>query len=166
MILKSFGFRDGESIPTRYTGDGVDFSPPMQWTGEPEGTRSFALICDDPDAPKSKDLEYPFVHWLIYNIAADCHSLPEGLGNLPRLDEPVQALQGLNSFGKKGYAGPLPPQGHGTHHYYFTLYALDDVLDLKPGVGRTVLMKEIEQHVLASAKIVGLYERRAERKSA
>ncbi len=148
---------DGATIARRYTGDGDDVSPPLAWRDPPAGTRQFALICDDPDAPSPQ----PWVHWVIYGIAADVHQLPEHLPAQERLTRPVAALQGRNSWttGQTvGYRGPSPPRGSGAHHYRFRLYALDTALD-KPGLDKAGLMRAMSGHILAEAELVGVYSR-------
>ena len=129
--LTSSAFKAGAAIPRKFTGEGADVSSPLAWDGVPDGTRQFALICDDPDAPTPK----PWVHWVIYGIAADVRAVPEGITNEPELRDPIAARQGKNSWDAGvtiGYRGPMPPPGHGTHHYHFKLYALDKPLDLAP----------------------------------
>ncbi len=146
-------------IPTRYSGSGSNLSPPLQWSGEPLGCKEFALICIDPDAPRSTP-DHPFVHWLIYNISPAISFLPEGINlNEKRLLLPIAADQGINSFGRIGYAGPLPPIGHGLHHYHFKLFALNGELGIPPGIGYEMFIKLIEGHVIKTAEIVGVYER-------
>ena len=157
--LSSTAFRNGGAIPGKYSGEGDDVSPPLEWVGIPEGTREFALICDDPDAPSAE----PWIHWVIYGIAADAKSLPEGIpAARTQLDHPIIARQGKNSWGSGviiGYRGPLPPPGHGTHHYRFKLYALDHILDLPPSATKSQLLKAIQGHVLAEAELMGTYAR-------
>ena len=114
LSLHSTAFQQGMPIPSKYTGDGEDLSPPLSWNSPPDGTRQLALICDDPDAPSPE----PWVHWVIYGIAADVTSLPEGITTSPQIDEPVAAMQGKNSWTSGmtvGYRGPAPPRGHGVH---------------------------------------------------
>ena len=157
--LTSSAFADGQPIPRKYTGEGDDVSPPLAWSQAPDGTQEFALLCDDPDAPTAE----PWVHWVIYGLAADTRALPEGVpAGQPQLDEPVAARQGMNSWGsgvKIGYRGPLPPPGHGTHHYHFTLYALDRPLEVPPSATKSQLLTAIRDHVLAKAELVGTYSR-------
>jgi hypothetical protein len=158
MQISSIAFEGGKRVPTRHTGDGVDVSPPLTWSSLPEGTAELALICDDPDAPTAE----PWVHWVIYKIPADQSGLPEKV-------EPVQspktvpgAMQGVNSWSSGrtvGYRGPAPPPGHGTHHYHFTLYALDGPLKVKPGLTKAGLLAAMSGHILAEAELVGTYER-------
>lgn len=146
MEVKSAAFGPGEKIPTKHTGEGEDVSPPLEWTGASDGVKSFALICDDPDAPRAD----PWVHWVAYDIAPDRTSLEEGVSGL---------TEGRNSWGKMGYGGPMPPPGHGVHHYHFKVYALDAMLDLDPGAEKEEVLKGLEGHVLAEGELVGLYER-------
>jgi Raf kinase inhibitor-like YbhB/YbcL family protein len=156
--LTSSAFAAGQPIPRKYTGEGDDRSPPLAWANPPAGTREFALVCDDPDAPTPE----PWVHWVIYGIPADALSLPEGTASRPQLEEPVAARQGKNSWPKGvtvGYRGPMPPPGHGTHHYHFALYALDARLDLVPSATKTELLRAMKGHVLSETKLIGTYER-------
>lgn len=158
LELKSSAFGDGTQIPRKYTEDGQDVSPPLAWTDPPEGTSEWALVCDDPDAPSQQ----PWVHWVIYRLAADIRSLPEGIPNEPAITKPVVALQGKNSWPsgvRIGYRGPAPPPGHGTHHYHFKLYALDSQLNLASSATKEQLLSVIEGHVLAQAELIGTYRR-------
>lgn len=151
LRITSNVFRSGAPIPTDYTGEGADRSPPLSWSGIPDGTEELALICDDPDAP----CEEPWVHWVIYGIPADCRELPEGV-------PPQNPQQGRNSWpaGENfGYRGPFPPRGHGTHHYHFRLYALDQKLNAAPGLDKRSLLALMEGHVLATGELIGTYER-------
>lgn len=155
-------FEPGERIDKRYTGEGEDRSPPLRWSNVPEGTESFALICDDPDAPSPRrPAATPWVHWVIYNIPASVTELPEGIERTAKPKEVPGALQGHNSWGEDslGYRGPLPPPGSGTHRYFFKLYALDTKLDLPAGANKETLLKAMEGHVLAETSLVGTYER-------
>jgi Raf kinase inhibitor-like YbhB/YbcL family protein len=145
MKLRSGAFKHHERIPERYTGDGDDVSPPLEWSGVPEGTKSFAVVSHDPDAP----LVDGFTHWVAYGIPGDATGLPEGGDG---------ETTGVNSFGKTGYAGPAPPPGHGTHHYYFWVYALDEDPQLEPGLDRRALLDRIEDHVIEQARLVGTYQ--------
>jgi Raf kinase inhibitor-like YbhB/YbcL family protein len=156
--ISSSAFAHGQPIPKRHSGDGEDLSPALAWDGVPAGTVEFALVCDDPDAPTAK----PWVHWVIYKLAAELRSLPEGLSAASRLESPVRALQGRNSWPSgrtTGYRGPAPPPGHGVHHYHFKLYALDCELKLNPAVDKDTLVKATDGHVLAQAELVGTYQR-------
>lgn len=164
--LRSPVFGHQEPIPCRFTGEGQDVSPPLVWSGVPTECREFALVCLDPDAPIAPNKDHPFVHWVIYNISPATSSLPDGVPGKARLQLPLFADQGLNSFGKIGYGGPMPPPGHGTHHYHFVLYALDRELNLRPGASHPEFLRAIENHVLATTELVGTYQRVAEEKPA
>ena len=156
--LKSAAFETGGTIPQKFTEDGSDVSPPLAWSNVPRGTRAFALVVDDPDAPTAK----AWVHWVIYQIPGDAASLAENIPPEPRLENPPGALQGRNSWtsGRTiGYRGPAPPRGSGTHHYHFHLYALDAALDLEPELDKVALLRAIEGHVLGEGKLVGTYSR-------
>jgi len=152
--LTSPAFGAGERIPKKYTGEGEDASPPLEWTDPPEGTLAFALVCDDPDAPVGT-----WDHWLIWNLPADLSKLPEGVPTRETLPNLGGARQGNNSWPKIGYGGPMPPPGHGTHHYNFCLYALDTVLDLAAGADKAALEKAMKGHILAEARLTGTYSR-------
>ncbi len=150
MTIKvtSRAFEEGGMIPSQYTCDGEDISPPLEWSGVPDGTRSLALICDDPDAPMGT-----WVHWVLYGIDAGTRELPEDVPAKKALDS--GARHGVNDFRRFGYGGPCPPGG--THRYYFKLYALDTELDLEPGLVKAELMKAMEGHILAQAELMGTY---------
>ncbi len=150
MTLTSSAFDRGAPIPTKHTGEGEDVSPALSWRGQPDGTRSFALICHDPDAPLVKPRTYGFVHWVLYGIPGSIAELAEGVGDY---------IQGSNDFGKPGYGGPMPPEGHGTHHYFFWLLALDADPELEPGLTMWELLEKIEPNVIAMNRLVGTYTR-------
>lgn len=150
LELRSAAFQDGMPIPVRYTGDGEDASPPLAWSSAPEGTQELALICEDPDAPRAE----PFVHWVAFGISPHLMGLPENVGS-----ESVQLEQGRNDFGKIGYGGPQPPEGHGVHDYHFKLYAIDRKLDLEPGATKAELLEAIGDSIIETAELVGTYER-------
>lgn len=157
-MIQSFrcsAFTDGRAVPKRHTGDGEDLSPELKWAGLPKDTKELALIVDDPDAPTPE----PWVHWLIYNIPADTTGLAEGVPREPTLQAPPGALQGKNSWDQVGYRGPAPPQGHGTHHYHFKLYALDAPLSAGPGLDKKGLLDAMSGHVLGHCEVVGTYQR-------
>jgi Raf kinase inhibitor-like YbhB/YbcL family protein len=159
LQVTSSAFAQGKVIPKKYTGEGEDVSPPLAWSGAPEGTKEFALVCDDPDAPQTE----PWVHWVIYKIPAGAKELPEGVERKPRPKEPAGALQGQNSWadGRNiGYRGPMPPPGHGVHHYYFKLYALDAELAVEPGLDKKAILDAIRNHILADGTLMGTYERK------
>ena len=151
--VTSSAFTDGAPIPTKYTCEGEDVSPPLGWSGVPQGTRSIALISDDPDAPGGT-----WVHWVHYAIPSGVTELPEGVPGTETL--PNGARQGINDFKRTGYGGPCPPKGHGPHRYYFKVYALDAEGDLKPGAGKKDLLGSMEGHILAEGRVMGTYERR------
>ncbi|HKD99971.1 MAG TPA: YbhB/YbcL family Raf kinase inhibitor-like protein [Planctomycetota bacterium] len=145
-------FDGGARIPKDYTGDGADDSPDLAWGEGPSGTKSYALVCDDPDAPGKV-----WVHWVLFDLPASTRSLERGVPKQNAL--PSGAKQGRNDFGKIGYGGPAPPRGHGTHHYHFKLYALDASLGLGAGATKVDVEKAMKGHVLAQAEIVGTYSR-------
>ncbi|MGI6419066.1 MAG: YbhB/YbcL family Raf kinase inhibitor-like protein [Thermoguttaceae bacterium] len=156
--ITSSAFEAGKRIPIKYTEDGDDVSPPLAWSSLPDGTAELALICDDPDAPTPQ----PWVHWVIYKVPLEQAGLPEGVEPVKRPREVPGAMQGLNSWpsGQKiGYRGPAPPRGHGTHHYHFTLYALDARLDVQTGLDKEALLEAMSGHVIGKAEVVGTYGR-------
>jgi len=155
LKIESSAFKNGRPIPRRYTGDGENVSPPLAWSGLPEGTRELALICDDPDAPMAE----PWVHWVLYAIPVNTGGLKEAVPRTEKLTEPKGAMQGKNSGGSIGYRGPRPPREHGVHHYHFKLYALDAGLKLEPGLDKTALLAAMKGHVLGMTDLVGTYER-------
>ena len=152
MQLTSPAFAEGQSIPREHTCDGADVSPALHWRDVPSPTRSFALICDDPDAPAGT-----WVHWVIYGLPAEARELPAALPGAETL--PDGARQGLNDFGRVGYGGPCPPPGK-PHRYFFKLYALDTVLTLKPRATKAELLQAMEGHILAEAHAMGVYQRK------
>jgi len=155
MRLTSTAFEDGGLIPPLYTCDDQDISPPLVWEGPPAETRSFALICDDPDAPGRT-----WVHWVMYNIPPEARSLAAGVpaGTPADAALPDGTQQGQNSWPRTGYGGPCPPSG--THRYIFNLYALDTTLDLESGAtDKAALLEAMEGRVLAEITLMGLYER-------
>lgn len=155
LEIQSGAFAASQPIPRKFTADGANVSPPLQWTGTPQGTTELALIVDDPDAPRPE----PWVHWVLYRIPAVTTSLPEGVAPSERVSEPPGALQGRNSWKKTGYGGPEPPKGHGVHHYHFKLYALDAAINLKPGATKEELLKAMKGHIVAEGELIGTYER-------
>ena len=148
LNLTSAAFREGGAIPDRYSKSGGNISPPLAWTGVPAGTRSLALIGEDPDAPSGV-----FVHWLVYGIPPETKELEEGQPETPTL--PDGSLQGRNGFGQTGYGGPAPPSG--THRYFFHLFALGRELNLAPGASRKELDEIMQNHVLERAQLMGVY---------
>ena len=153
--LTSDAFANGQSIPAKYSCIGKNISPALAWTEPPTGTQSFALIVDDPDAPSPQ----PWVHWVIYKIPATAPELTAGIPPVARPDGPAEASQGKDSWGSLGYRGPAPPKRHGVHHYHFKLYALDQALDLPPGLEKHELMNAMSGHILGHSELVGTYQR-------
>lgn len=145
FILKSSAFEHNSSIPSRYTCDGEDVNPPLEISDVPEGTQSFALIVDDPDAPIGT-----FTHWLLWNIPLDITKIDED-------SVPEGAVEGENDFGRVGWGGPCPPTG--THRYFFKMYALDTKLELERGATKAKLEKAMEGHILGKAELLGRYTR-------
>jgi len=154
--MTSSGFQPNQMIPKKYTGEGDDVSPPLAWEGVPAGARELALIVDDPDAP----MDRPFVHWVVYKIPPATRALPEGVANESTLRDPPGAMQGVNDFKKTGYGGPMPPKGHGVHHYHFKLYALDEALNVQPGLDKQALLSAMKERIIAEGELVGTYERK------
>jgi Raf kinase inhibitor-like YbhB/YbcL family protein len=145
FTLTSTAFENGQEIAQRHTCDGDDLSPPLRWSGAPDGTRSLALIADDPDAPVGT-----FTHWLAWAIEPASGGLGEG---------EAAPVEGRNDFGSVGYRGPCPPTGHGPHRYFFRLHSLDTEFELEAGADRTDLERALEGHVLEVAELMGRYER-------
>jgi Raf kinase inhibitor-like YbhB/YbcL family protein len=150
ITITSPAFSEGDMIPRQYTCDGEDISPPLAWTGVPEGTKTLALICDDPDAPVGT-----WVHWVIFNIPPKTEGLAANIA--PKGTIEIGAKHGTNDFRKLGYGGPCPPGG--THRYFFKLYALDAETALDPGVTKAQLLKAMEGHILAEGQLMGRYKR-------
>ena len=154
LTIRSSAFAQGETIPPKYTCDGADTSPPLEWAGVPDTTMSLALIVDDPDAPDPAAPTRRWVHWVLYNIPPDARGLSEGAG-AGKL--PPGALEGTNDFERSGYGGPCPPKGR--HRYFFTLHALDEALTLVGSPTRADVESAMRGHVLARAELMGTYER-------
>jgi Raf kinase inhibitor-like YbhB/YbcL family protein len=148
ITLTSDAFTAHGPIPQQYTGEGADVSPPLAWSGVPQGAKELALICEDPDAPTAE----PWVHWVIYKIPPMLSGLPEGVRS--------DLTAGQNDFNQTGYRGPMPPPGHGMHQYHFHLYALDVSLLASPGLTKSQLLDAMQGHILAEGELVGAYERR------
>jgi Raf kinase inhibitor-like YbhB/YbcL family protein len=146
LTITSPAFETHRPIPDRHASTGEDLAPELRWSGAPSGTKAFAVVVHDPDAP----LVDGFTHWVAYGIAGDATGLPEGGGD---------ARAGTNSLGAQRYNGPAPPAGHGTHHYYFWVYALDEDLDLEPGLERRALLERIASHVIEQARLIGTFKR-------
>lgn len=151
LEVTSTAFREETTIPKQFTGDGADRSPPLRWSEPPPGTKSFVLICDDPDAPRGT-----WVHWVLFNLPPSARELEEGVPTKPTLDN--GAKQGKNDFGNIGYGGPAPPKGK-AHRYFFKLYALDATLDLSPGATKDQLLDAMKGHALAEGHLMDTYKR-------
>jgi Raf kinase inhibitor-like YbhB/YbcL family protein len=150
MTLTSTAFDNAGAIPAKFTGDADDVSPAMSWTGAPDAVKSLAVICHDPDAPLVKPGTYGYVHWVLYGIPGSVTELAEGVADY---------VQGVNDFGNPGYGGPAPPPGHGTHHYFFWVLALDAEPDLPAGLTMWELLEKVEPNVIAMNRLVGTYSR-------
>jgi Raf kinase inhibitor-like YbhB/YbcL family protein len=151
MLLESDAFEDGSVIPRRYTCDGADASPPLRWRGVPPGTRSFALIMSDPDAPTGT-----WIHWVLFNVPTTVAELSEAASAEGALPKGIR--EGTNDWDQPGYRGPCPPRG-AAHRYFVTLYALDAVLDLPVGASATTVAQSAERHLLGKCELVGRYQR-------
>ena len=148
--LTSTAFKEGQAIPRTYTCDGVNVSPPLEWSGVPKTAKTVAIICDDPDA--SPDT---WVHWVLYNLPADNIGIVESMPKTEKLL--AGGFQGANDFKKIGYGGPCPPSG--THHYFFKIYALDSELPLQAGATKAETMKAMEGHIILQGQLMGTYKR-------
>jgi Raf kinase inhibitor-like YbhB/YbcL family protein len=151
LALTTTSFEPDGYIPEKFTCDGEDITPDLSWDGAPEGTETYVLIVDDPDAPGRV-----FTHWVVYNIPPNVRGFEEGMSAFEIVK--AGASQGKNDFGQVGYGGPCPPQGK-PHHYHFRLYALDTELDIPSGLGKNTVLSVMKGHVLAETEIVGLYRR-------
>lgn len=149
--ITSSAFSEGNPIPKKYTCDAEDVSPPLTWSSLPAGTKSLALIADDPDAPVGV-----WTHWVIFNLSPTLNGLNEGVAKTLQVEG--GALQGNNDFRKPGYGGPCPPRGK-PHRYFFKLYALDTMLSLKAGSSQSDLEKAMRGHILAQGQLMGTYSR-------
>ncbi len=155
LSIRSGAFENGAAIPRRHTGDGEDVSPPLEWSGVPDGTVELALFVDDPDAPVAE----PWVHWVLCKLSPTISGLPAGFhGDVVPVGQ-GGLIQGRNSWGTIGYRGPAPPRGHGVHHYGFRLFALDAPLPVVAGVEKNALVNAMDGHIVARAKVVGTYRR-------
>jgi Raf kinase inhibitor-like YbhB/YbcL family protein len=153
FTVSSPAFGDNASIPKRYTCEGEDISSPLKWSGAPQGTKSFALIVDDPDAPDPKAPKRTWVHWVLYDIPASVNELPEGAGK----KAPAGTREGLNDWKRTGYGGPCPPIGR--HRYFHKLYALDTLLPALKEPSKAQLLDAMKGHVLGEAQLVGTYQK-------
>ncbi|MDX6497848.1 MAG: hypothetical protein QOG23_1108 [Blastocatellia bacterium] len=150
ITVTSIAFKEGQSIPAPYTCDGVNISPPLEWTGVPKTATTVAIIVDDPDAAAGT-----WVHWVLYNLPADNIGVVE---NVPASENlKAGGFQGKNDFGKFGYSGPCPPSG--THRYFFKIYALDSDLPLKAGATKADVIKAMEGHIVLQGQLIGTYRR-------
>lgn len=147
LSIRSPAFGYLEKIPKRYASDGENINPPLEWNNIPEGTKQLALLLFDPDAPYTNE----YTHWVVYGIPPDETGTAEG-------EKKGNFIEGTNSGGEQGYSGPAPPPGHGLHHYYFWVYALDNAFDLKPGLTRRELLDLIGDNILVQARYIGVYE--------
>ncbi len=152
LKLTSPSFRHNSPIPEQHTCDGADTAPPLEWSGAPQGTKSFALIVDDPDAPDPKAPQRTYVHWVLYDIPASVNTILGAGAGIPE-----GAREGTNDWKRRGYGGPCPPVGR--HRYFFKLYALDTKLGDKAALTKAELEKAMDGHVLERAELIGTYER-------
>ena len=155
LILKSSAFADGGEIPKRHPCEGDDASPPLAWSGAPAGTKTFALVVDDPDAPDPKAPRMTWVHWVLYDIPATATALAEGA---KRAALPAGAREGKNDWRRTGYGGPCPPIGR--HRYFHKLYALDAALGDLDTPAKAELERAMQGHVLAKAELIGTYQKK------
>ncbi len=154
MTLTSPAFAPGGPMPAKYTADGEDVSPPLEWDGVPEGVDAFAIICRDPDAKAVAGKVW--IHWLVYNIPRSARGLEEDYSG--KLGDSELPAQGVGSSGQQGYRGPSPPPGP-VHHYHYRLYALDMVIRTGPGAAVEDVLEAMRGHVVAEAELVGTYRR-------
>lgn len=150
MKLTSNAFDSGGAIPKKHTGEGTDISPALSWSDPPAGAKAFAVICHDPDAPLIKGNSYGYVHWVLYNLPGSTTSLAEGT---------QEGTLGINDDGNVRYNGPMPPEGHGVHRYYFWVLALKAAPKLAPGLTLWQLLEKVEPDVIGMNRLVGTYQR-------
>jgi Raf kinase inhibitor-like YbhB/YbcL family protein len=155
LSVSSEMFAEGDQIQKKYTADGQNVSPRLNWFGVPPTAKSLALLVEDPDAPTPN----PYVHWIAYNLAAYVPGISEAIPPNDHIFQPLEMVQGKNSALKIGYTGCAPPKGDSPHHYHFQLFALDRMLDIGAGAGRSALLKAMKGHVLAKGEVVGTYQR-------
>ena len=151
ISVTSSAFKNSDMIPSKYTADGKDISPPLKWKGENTGIKSYVVVCDDPDAPGGT-----WVHWILYNLPPEINELDEKTGNIPEL--PGNAVHGRNSWGKVEYGGPAPPSG--THRYFFTVFALDTEIHLSSAPAIEDLHSAMKGHILSEGQLMGIYKRK------
>jgi Raf kinase inhibitor-like YbhB/YbcL family protein len=154
LTIQSTAFGPMAAIPRKYTCDGDNIAPPLQWSGAPDGTQSFAMIVDDPDAPDPAAPQRVFVHWVVYDLPPSSHGLPEGATTRAL---PAGTREGRNDWNRTGYSGPCPPKGR--HRYFFRLYALDALVGDLRQPSKADLEAAMANHVLATAELIGTYER-------
>jgi Raf kinase inhibitor-like YbhB/YbcL family protein len=155
FVLRSSAFDDGDQIPSRYTCEGEDISPPLSWSRPPAGTRSLALIVDDPDAPDPKAPRMTWVHWVVYGLPPTAGELPEGVS---RQALPTGAREGRNGWKRQAYGGPCPPIGR--HRYFHKLYALDTVLSDLEAATKAQIEEAMKGHVIERVQLIGTYQKR------
>lgn len=148
--IESRDFKEGESIPSKYTCEGLNVSPQLSWTCETEGVKTYVLIVEDPDAPGGI-----FTHWIVYNIPSRVNSLMEN--STPAKNVPDEILMGVNDFGRIGYGGPCPPSG--SHRYFFRIYGLDTAVHLDSGATKREVTKKMEGHIIARGELMGTYRK-------
>jgi len=158
IVLTSKAFSQGQPLPQRYTADGANVSPPLNWSNLPSGTKEVVIMMEDPDGTGGN-----FSHWILYGLSPDVTSLPEEIPAKPEVDQP-KARQGRNSMMMNGYLGPAPVPGSGIHHYTFRIFAMDKALPVKPGSSKEELQKEMYTHVLSQGVLMGTYGRPVSRK--
>ena len=151
LVVNSGFIRDGGAVPKKYTADGDDVSPPLRWDDPPAATKSFAITCEDPDAPGGT-----WFHWIIYNLPPSTRRVKEAVAKTPTVPDDIR--QGTNDFGKLGYNGPSPPKGK-PHHYHYKVFALDKMLELKPGCKKGAFYAALKGHILARGQLVATYGR-------
>jgi Raf kinase inhibitor-like YbhB/YbcL family protein len=164
MKLTSTRFPPGSTIPVEFTGVDQDISPPLAWSEIPAGTKSMAIVCDDPDAPSRARPrpEGPWVHWVLYNIPADETQIAAAVPRVAEPSQPMGARQGVNDFADDniGYRGPMPPKGSGPHRYFFKIYALDQKIDLPAKeANKNSLLAAMQGHILEQAELMATFER-------
>lgn len=162
MELTSSAFKNGQPIPKRYSNEGENVSPGLSWKNAPNGCREWVIRCEDPDAPKRPNMDHPFIHWVAYHISPHATELPEGLLPHTQMQIPVRLSQGMNSADEVGYMGPLPPIGHGTHRYFFKIFALDTELPLPSGATWFKVEEAMKGHIIEASEIMGTYVRDSE----
>lgn len=159
MRLMSSAFEDYGKIPQRFTSDGENISPPLEWADIPGHCQSLALLCEDFDAPKKSPTDPTFTHWVVYNISPSITALHQALDHAEELHDPLRIDQGINSFGEVGYHGPKPPWEDLAHRYVFTLFALDIEKLAEPKAHLKTIHENMKDHVLQTAQLTGRYER-------